>query len=271
MEQMESLQRANQQHRLAEWSRRVEACRSSGLPVGQWCQENGIAVSTYFSWQKKVFQALKEAREVTFAEVPIMEHSQLSGHTATALDVIQRSSVMIHLASEGEDLGNGLSILLKVLGLSESDSPMTIIEGALDSLPDGAKDIAKESLDKIVTVVDIMMVIDELGSQSHRIALDRITFDYLNTYQESNGVNLFVSEDIGELIAIMTVVQEYIARDHDYHFEYSYQLNCGGKNPRIDEYWTGPTYYELGYEQSIRKADDYTDYINQRLMKCHHS
>ena len=50
MEQMESLQRANQQHRLAEWSRRVEACRSSGLPVGQWCQENGIAVSTYFSW-----------------------------------------------------------------------------------------------------------------------------------------------------------------------------------------------------------------------------
>ena len=65
MEQMESLQRANQQHRLVEWSRRVEACRSSGLPVGQWCQEKGIAVSTYFSWQRKVFQALKEAQEVT--------------------------------------------------------------------------------------------------------------------------------------------------------------------------------------------------------------
>ena len=70
MEQMDSLQRANQQHRLVEWSRRVEACRSSGLPVGQWCQENGIAVSTYFCWQRKVFQALKEVREVTFAEVP---------------------------------------------------------------------------------------------------------------------------------------------------------------------------------------------------------
>ena len=67
MEQMESLQRANQQHRLAEWSRRVEACRSSGLPVGQWCQENGIAVSTYFFWQRKVFQTLKELQEVTFA------------------------------------------------------------------------------------------------------------------------------------------------------------------------------------------------------------
>lgn len=87
MEQMESLQRANQQHRLAEWSRHVEACRSSGLPVGQWCQENGIAVSTYFSWQKKVFQALKEVREATFAEVPITERCQPSGHIVAAMEV----------------------------------------------------------------------------------------------------------------------------------------------------------------------------------------
>lgn len=87
MEQMDSLQRANQQQRLLEWSRRVEACRSSGLPVGQWCRENGIAVSTYFSWQRKVFQVLKEVQEVTFAEVPIMEHSQLSGHIVAAMEV----------------------------------------------------------------------------------------------------------------------------------------------------------------------------------------
>ena len=87
MEKAASLQRANQQQRLVEWSRRVEACRSSGLPVGQWCRENGIAVSTYFSWQRKVFQALKEVQEVTFAEVPIMEHSQHSGHIVAAMEV----------------------------------------------------------------------------------------------------------------------------------------------------------------------------------------
>ena len=73
MEKAASLQRANQQQRLVEWSRRVEACRNSGLSVGQWCQENGIAVSTYFSWQRKVFQALQEVQEVTFAEVPVIE------------------------------------------------------------------------------------------------------------------------------------------------------------------------------------------------------
>ena len=44
MEQMESLQRVNRQQRLAEWSRRVEACRNSGLTVVQWFQEHGIAV-----------------------------------------------------------------------------------------------------------------------------------------------------------------------------------------------------------------------------------
>lgn len=87
MEKAASLQRANQQQRLVEWSRRVEACRSSGLPVGQWCQENGIAVSTYFFWQRKVFQALKELQEVTFAEVPVMERTQSSGHIAAAMEV----------------------------------------------------------------------------------------------------------------------------------------------------------------------------------------
>ncbi len=58
---MESLQRVNQEQRLGEWSRRVEACRNSGLTVVEWCQENGIAVSTYFAWQRKVFETLRMA------------------------------------------------------------------------------------------------------------------------------------------------------------------------------------------------------------------
>ena len=107
MEPMESLQKVNRQQRLAEWSRRVEACRSSGLTVVQWCQENGIAVSTYFSWQRKVFQALKEVQEVTFAEAPIMERSQLSGHIVAAMEV---SGVRIQVYG-GADEATLLAIL----------------------------------------------------------------------------------------------------------------------------------------------------------------
>ena len=87
MEQIESLQKANRQQRLAEWGRRVEACRSSGLPVGQWCQENGIAVSTYFAWQRRVFETLKEIQEVTFAEMPVMECCHPSGQVAASLEI----------------------------------------------------------------------------------------------------------------------------------------------------------------------------------------
>ena len=40
-----------------------------------------------FSRQRKVFQALKELQEVTFAEVPVMERSQPSGHIVAAMEV----------------------------------------------------------------------------------------------------------------------------------------------------------------------------------------
>lgn len=64
-----------------------------GLPeqravsVVQWCQENGIAVSTYFSWQRKVFQTLKEVQKVTFSEVPAIEASPFPGHVVASLKV----------------------------------------------------------------------------------------------------------------------------------------------------------------------------------------
>ena len=65
------LQRANHQGHLAEWSRQVEACRKSGQRVSKWCGEHGIPVSTYYSWQRKVFQAAVSEDEVCFAEVSV--------------------------------------------------------------------------------------------------------------------------------------------------------------------------------------------------------
>ncbi len=64
------LQKVNQYRRLVEWGRRVEACRSSGQRVSEWCAEHDIPVSTYYSWQRKVFQAVNMENEVCFAEIP---------------------------------------------------------------------------------------------------------------------------------------------------------------------------------------------------------
>ncbi len=86
----------------------MESCRRSGLTVGQWCQENGIAESTYFSWQRKVFQALKEVREVTFAEVPVMESPQSSEQQVTAVMEISGVRVQVY---EGADRATLQAIL----------------------------------------------------------------------------------------------------------------------------------------------------------------
>ena len=64
-------QRVNHHGHLAEWSRRVEACRKSGQRVSEWCGEHGIPVSTYYSWQRKVFQTAVSENEVCFAEVSV--------------------------------------------------------------------------------------------------------------------------------------------------------------------------------------------------------
>ncbi len=63
-------QKVNQHSRLVEWGQRVEACRSSGQRVSEWCAEHDIPVSTYYSWQRKVIQAVTAENEVCFAEIP---------------------------------------------------------------------------------------------------------------------------------------------------------------------------------------------------------
>ena len=88
------LQTANHNHRLAEWSKRVEACRSSGQTVSQWCRENGVAISTYYLWQRRVFQAVSERAEVCFAEVPVYSTVLTVGSTAA---VIHTGEVKIEL------------------------------------------------------------------------------------------------------------------------------------------------------------------------------
>lgn len=72
------LQAVSHNQRLVEWSNRVEACRKSGQTVSQWCSENGVAVSTYYAWQRKVFQAVTEKAEVCFAEIPVYSASPAS-------------------------------------------------------------------------------------------------------------------------------------------------------------------------------------------------
>ena len=64
--------------------------------------------STYFSWQRKVFQALKQVQQRIFVEVPVMEDSQPSGHAIACLEI---RGVQIQVY-EGADK-NTLQVLLQ--------------------------------------------------------------------------------------------------------------------------------------------------------------
>ena len=48
------LQTLNEQNKLALWAERVNACRSSGRTVKDWCKESGICEQTYYRWQKRL-------------------------------------------------------------------------------------------------------------------------------------------------------------------------------------------------------------------------
>ena len=46
--------------KVQEWSGRVAECRSSGIGVKAWCREHGIALKTYYNWERQI---VKEATQ----------------------------------------------------------------------------------------------------------------------------------------------------------------------------------------------------------------
>ena len=94
------LQKANHYSRLAEWGRRVEACWNSGQKVSTWCAEQGIAVSTYYNWQRKVYQAVSSESEIYFAELPIR---RTKANTAASIQCGELR-VDIHAGADAETI-----------------------------------------------------------------------------------------------------------------------------------------------------------------------
>ena len=53
-----------------QWLETIQAAKQSGLPVNQWCHENGIAESTFYRWQQRIRQHLPGSAEPPFIELP---------------------------------------------------------------------------------------------------------------------------------------------------------------------------------------------------------
>lgn len=58
-----SLQAVNNQQKAALWLSRIEACRSSGMRVQDWCTEQGLSYHTYYKWQQRLFHACTSGQQ----------------------------------------------------------------------------------------------------------------------------------------------------------------------------------------------------------------
>ena len=68
------------QAKLLEWKDRVADCRSSGMSVKHWCEENGCSPKTYYRWEQeilgKVRQIAKAPSQPVLAELPLTKPVQ---------------------------------------------------------------------------------------------------------------------------------------------------------------------------------------------------
>lgn len=44
------------QAKLKEWEQEILECRSSGMTVDEWCSSRGYHRTTYYRWEKEIFQ-----------------------------------------------------------------------------------------------------------------------------------------------------------------------------------------------------------------------
>ena len=116
-----SIQSLEQRQRLLEWSQRVADCRQSGMSVKRWCEENGVALKTYYSWQKKVFSFMVEQQKLQleaeeqrgcFVELPAPQPVQKKPGDLVASVQIGQASVNLYSGAEPK-LAQALLMALK--------------------------------------------------------------------------------------------------------------------------------------------------------------
>jgi len=83
----QGLAEEKQRGELELWTKRIAACRQSGLSARQWCRENGISDSVYYRWQHKLEAAKAKPKFVEAAKgstVPgkqVVAAMQINGFT----------------------------------------------------------------------------------------------------------------------------------------------------------------------------------------------
>lgn len=109
------------------WIERILACKASGVPVKTWCEQNGIAYSTYYDWLKKTRQ-----------DLIVMHERMTTAESSSFLDISPPSAtpVVFHelplLSEPASDRSGDIMLTLPGLTLTvEPDATLKQIRAAM--------------------------------------------------------------------------------------------------------------------------------------------
>jgi len=86
-----NVKQTKRQVRLQEWVMQVRACKQSGMPVKQWCNENGVAVKSYYYHLKRVREELLDIMQSSDTIQTPVSAGLDGGSIPTRLDMAVRS------------------------------------------------------------------------------------------------------------------------------------------------------------------------------------
>lgn len=76
-----------------QWYQTITTAKQSGQSIKSWCAENGVPLSSFYSWQRKMRNALLQQESVQFEELPSHLPKKAAAPSARIILHIQDISV----------------------------------------------------------------------------------------------------------------------------------------------------------------------------------
>ena len=55
---------------MEQWQQRIMDCQQSGMSIKAWCQENGVATSSYYYYLRKIRESMLQEKQLVPLELP---------------------------------------------------------------------------------------------------------------------------------------------------------------------------------------------------------
>jgi len=103
--------RVKHEYLLSKWTPIVQQCRTSGITVKAWCQENNIDQKQFFYWQRRIREELCTSVQTQEEEqTKVFAPLQINGcNKETSRSALFRPDLVINIGDYRLELGNETS------------------------------------------------------------------------------------------------------------------------------------------------------------------